>query len=165
MGRIRIASALCAATLILGLAGVAQAKNVPPGLSGAEQYVETTPTATGGKPTSDGGGGGSNSPGAVIGQANADHLSALGADGAAAARLAAEGAPTNAGSRAAGGAAPAQSDSSPSGARQVFGQLTGTSSSGGMGALLPLLIATGAIAATAFAIGRRRAGRASQLDG
>jgi hypothetical protein len=157
MGRIRIAIALCAAALTLGLAGAVQAKDVPPGLSGAEQYVETTPTVAGGKPTNDGGRSGP--PGAVIGHANAQRLSALGADGEAAARLAADGAPKGAGTGGAGGPS-AQSDSSSSGVRQVFGQLTGTSGSGGMGALLPLLIASGAVAATAFAIGRRRAGRA-----
>jgi hypothetical protein len=165
MARIRIAIVLGITSLMLGLAGAAQAKDVPPGLAGAEQYVETTPTVTGGNPTSGGGGGGAgaNSPGAVIGHANADRLSALGAEGQATARLAAEGAPKGARSGDGGGAS-AQSGSSPSGVRQVIGELTGTSSSGGMGPLLPLLIASGAIAAVAFGIGRRRAGRASQLD-
>src|SRR5262249_31374995 len=66
---------------------------VPPGLSGAEQYVETTPTVTGGKPTSDHRGGGGPTPEAALGKENAQKLEGLGADGASTARLAAQGAP------------------------------------------------------------------------
>ncbi len=162
MGPIRIATMLGAAALLLGAAAEAQAQQVPPGLSGAEQYVETSPTVTGGKPTDSGGGGG-RSPAAAIGRANAERLDRMGADGQAAARLAAEGAPKASLTGSAGRESGDPSGSSRVG--QVVSQLTGTSGSSGMGLLLPLLIASGAIAATAFGIGRRRSGRTSQLDG
>jgi hypothetical protein len=163
MRPIRIAT-FCAAALALAIAGQAQAENVPPGLSGAEQYVETTPTVTGGNPTGNSGSGGAGSSGKVIGQANADRLAALGVDGTAAARLAAEGAPDHPPATGEGGGASADPQGS-SGVGQVVGQLTGAKSSGGMGVLLPLLIATGAVLAAVYGIGRRRGGRTSQLGG
>jgi hypothetical protein len=165
MARIRLLAVIGTAALSLAMVAAAPAQQVPPGLSGAEQYVETLPSVSGGKPTRDGlGDPGGGAPAEALGPAKARRLEALGADGRGAARLAAQGVPKGRGSRAAEaeGAGPSGSTS----IGQVVEQLTGTGGDGGgMGLLLPLLIAMAAVAATAFGIGRRRAGRDSQLDG
>jgi hypothetical protein len=170
MGALRLAAFSVVAILVATASPAAQAERVPPGLSGADQYVETLPAVTGNEPTSGGGGGGAKGPPQTLsraeteqalGHSDAARLNALGPDGQAAARLAAAKVPpasaadTGAGSGGGGS----------SGLGQVIGQLTGASDSGGVGLLQPLLIAVTAIAATAFALGRRRTGRKSQLDG
>jgi hypothetical protein len=93
------------------------------------------------------------SPAESLGTQNAKRLEKLGAEGKAAARLAAAGgaatSPANDARR------PAAADGS-SPVKQVVGQLTGTSDSGGMGLLLPLLIAMTVLVAIAVVFTRRR---------
>jgi hypothetical protein len=153
----RLVPATLLLSVALALPTYAQA-GVPPGLSGANQYKETLPGAGGDEPTSELGAKGA-SPAQALGHENAARLEALGADGRSAARLAAEGVPrvgAGAGSKASGHVASTESSpGSSSSVSQVLGQVTGASDSGGMGLLLPLLIAMTAIAATAFGIGRR----------
>ncbi|HEX3905131.1 MAG TPA: hypothetical protein VH853_20015 [Polyangia bacterium] len=148
---------------------------VPPGHSGASQYTETLPTGGGETPTSsvhpggvggpgDGGGpGGGNSVGGTsgatpevtptqaLGAHHAKQLEKLGPEGKAAARLAA-----SAGAPAAHAAASHGGGDGSSPVKQVVGELTGTSSSEGMGILLPLLIVMTALVAVTFIFARRR---------
>ncbi|HTR74985.1 MAG TPA: hypothetical protein VMH33_06960 [Solirubrobacterales bacterium] len=156
-------------TAILLVSPAAAAKNVPPGVSGENQYTETLPGPGGNHPT---GGGGSNggSPAEVLGASNARKLEALGPEGQAAAQLAAETALTagggspngkqgaSKGSIAAGSNGRGSSGSGSSGFEQVVKQITGTggSNSGGMSWLLPLLIGGSIVIAAAYLIGRRR---------
>jgi hypothetical protein len=128
---------------------------VPPGVSGANQYKETLPGAGGNEPTSDVAAGMSDkTPAKALGHANAARLEALGPEGREAAQLAAAGAPGH----VVGKQAPEGTPGTPgsSGLGQVLGQLTGSSDSGGMGLLLPLLIAMSIVAAAAYGLGRRR---------
>jgi hypothetical protein len=165
--------------LVGASASAAAQPTVPPGHSGASQYTETLPTAggetptkpvhqnTGGAATGKGGGGGGNGSGAAggnsaeparsvtpaqaLGAKNAKHLERLGPEGEAAARLAAS---TGAPGDSSGAGNGSSEGSSP--AKQVVGELTGTSSSEGMGILLPLLIVMTALVAVAFIFARRR---------
>lgn len=160
---------LAVAALALSAPGVARAQPVlPPENSGANQYTETLPGAGGNEPTGKIGGGGGGSPENALGKAHAARLEALGPAGRAAARLAAAAAPTTFGRQSGAavalgavgkhvGAEPAANSGGESGLRQVFGQITGSSGSGEMGLLLPLLITMAAIAAIAFAVIRRQA--------
>jgi hypothetical protein len=153
---LRIAVSLALIVLALPAAAVAAPGTLPPGNSGANQYTETLPGAGGNEPTrgiGDKGGAGARTPAKVLGQANAAELEALGPEGRAVAQLAAATAPARSGGHAHEGGA---SGSGSSGVAQVLGQLTGTSGSGGMGLLLPLLIAMAIVAAAAYALGRRR---------
>jgi hypothetical protein len=168
--------------LVGASASAAAQPTVPPGHSGASQYTETLPTAggetptkpihqsTGGAGSGKGGGGGGNSSGTTegstaepapqfsptqaLGAKNAKHLEGLGPEGKAAARLAASAGLPAARSEAGHGAG---EGSSP--VKQVVGELTGTSSSEGMGILLPLLIVMTALVAVAFIFARRRPAR------
>ena len=133
---------------------------VPPGVSGANQYTETLPGPGGNEPTSGAGKQGPKSTAKALGRANAERLESLGADGRAAAQLAAAGAANRHGGAGQGKETLGSAGTGDSGVGQVLGNLTGTSDSGGMGALLPLLILAVAIAAAAFVVSRRRAGRA-----
>jgi hypothetical protein len=161
-------------------------RTVPPGHSGASQYTETLPTAGGEQATGEvapatpagggakGGGGGTGSgasggggatdageagpapaptPTEALGARDAKRLEGLGPEGKAAANLAAAASP--AASPSGHRSAAAKADAS-SPVRQVVGQLTGTSGSGGMGILLPLLIVASVLLAAAFAFTRRR---------
>jgi hypothetical protein len=174
-----IGALLC---LILAAPAAAAPKAVPPGHSGASQYTETLPTAGGEQPTGEvgaatpaGGGGKGNGPSSgggssgetptapapttaeALGARDAKRLEKLGPEGKAAAALAAAASPTAADPGGAGAAArhAAGGDGS-SPVKQVVGQLTGTSGSGGMGLLLPLLIAMSVLVAVAFVLTRRR---------
>jgi len=154
----RIVALLTLSALLLGAASAAaKPGNVPPGVSGANQYTETLPGPGGNEPTS-GAGGKGKSPAKVLGHGNAAELEALGPEGRAAAQLAAESAPEST-NGANGGEAHGKTSSAPSsssGVGQVLGQVTGSSGSGGMGLLLPALIAAAVVGAAAYVIGRRR---------
>jgi hypothetical protein len=131
-------------------------KLVPPGNSAANQYTETLPGPGGNTPSSEAKGG---APAKVLGSSNAARLEALGPEGRAAARLAAATAPHPVGKGEPGGAKAAPVPSGSSGLGQVLRQLTGTSGSGGMGLLLPLVIVLAVLAAVGFLITRRRTGK------
>jgi hypothetical protein len=153
---------LCAVSL--ALPGQAAAASIaPPGKAGADQYFETLPSSGGNVAPPNGGGGGSGHRALTqLGQgaAGASRLAHLGADGAAAAALAAATAPTPAAHRGHRAAlpipAPAAADST-STAGAIAHVLTG-SDSGGLGVVLPLLLATGVIAALGLAAARLRRG-------
>jgi hypothetical protein len=169
MGVIRLAI-LALAVLLVAAASSAHAQRVPPGLSGANQYVETLPGVTGGEPIDRGRGGREGeTPAEVLGHTNAGRLNRLGPAGRAAARLAAATAPEPIRSKPGGTAratrGAAGDPAGSSGVGQILTQLTGASDTDGMGLLLPLLIAMAGIAAAAFGIGRRRTARRSQMDG
>lgn len=136
-------------TLLLPPAAGAQ-QVVPPGNSAANQYTETYPTAGGNATTQDGK---QRSPQEVLGAKNARRLEAEGPEGRAAAALAAETAPVRGGVHRGGapgaggdgGKAGAQGGSAAepggsSGLSEVLGQATGSSSSGQMGLLLPIVV-------------------------
>jgi hypothetical protein len=132
-------------------------KAVPPGLSAANQYTETLPGPGGEEPT---GGGGPGTPAAALGRVDARRLEELGPDGRAAARLAAAGAPgptaKGRGERRSEAARRGLDPAGPSALRQILGQVTGTSDSGGAGLLAPVLIGSAMVLAAAYALGRRR---------
>src|SRR5438270_1223913 len=146
---------------------------VPPGNSGASQYAESVPTASGNQPTSSlpggggsqgggGGQGGSGGPGgSAVSSATVHALSAQGAAGTAAATLALATAPSRAsspaGARHRGG--PGSGVTATGGQQQVTGASVGApsaagslvkaltgSSSGGLGLLLPVLLAASFLA-------------------
>lgn len=107
--------ALLVAVLLATVATTAAAQNVPPGVSGANQYTETLPgpggnSAAGGGGAATGGGnpGGGNRAGApkstaqTLGDANAQKLEALGPEGKAAAELATKSSPTGPSTKKAG---------------------------------------------------------------
>lgn len=144
---------------------------VPPENSAANQYAETYPTAAGNAPS---GTAPAPSPAKVLGARNAGRLEGLGPQGRAAAALAAATAPaqsvagrgvtasrSGAGSRGAAangggpGAGPAQPSAS-SGLSQVIAQATGSSSSGQMGLLLPLIVVAAVAWSVAYLWRRRR---------
>lgn len=134
---------------------------VPPGNSAINQYKETLP-APGGNVTADSGG--DRSPAQVLGSENARRLEQLGADGRAAAALAASTAPEGSAGTRRGGSGPANDDDvagESSGLSEVLRQATGSSSSGEMGLLLPLVIVAAGLGAAAYAITRRRGAHGS----
>jgi hypothetical protein len=170
-------------TIILATAGTAAAaQNVPPGVSGANQYTETLP-GPGGNGAAGGGTGAPKSAAQTLGAKNARKLEALGPEGKAAAELATESSPAalNSNSKKAAGhkngnhagqAANGKAGSSTrvrsadpqggsSGVQQVLGQITGTggSDSGGMDWLLPLLIGASVVVAATFLFARHRPAR------
>lgn len=158
-----LASAPCAAAV------------VPPGNSAVNQYTETYPSA-GGNVT--GGGVGGRPPAKALGARNAHLLEALGPEGRAASAVAAAAtapppamarlpgrsgrqAPGSGGKRSSGAAGRASGEghgdqAGSSGLSQVIAQATGSSSSGQMGLLLPLVIALSLIGSISFALSRRR---------
>ena len=153
--------------VLLALPGQALALSIaPPGKSGADQYFETIPTSSG-NAAPPGTVPGSSGPGSHAltqlghGAAGAAALARLGTEGSAAAALAAATAPTPVPralvprTRSGGSTrrAPAPGGgSAPSGLTQA---LTG-SDSGGLGLVLPLLLATSLIAAIAVVAARLR---------
>jgi hypothetical protein len=177
--RIRlIAVPVLLVAILLATAGTAAAaQNVPPGVSGANQYTETLPgpggnsAAGGGTPT-----GGGASAAQTLGAKNARKLEALGPEGKAAAALATESSPAGpspkkkghqGGTHAAQGTGGKEDPSAgqgtsaangSSGVQQVLGQITGTggSNSGGMSWLLPLLIGASVVVAAAYLFARHR---------
>jgi cobalamin biosynthesis Mg chelatase CobN len=155
---------------------------VPPGNSAANQYTESFPTAGGDQKAEKGRSGGDRSPAEVLGSRNTGRLDAQGAAGReAAAAVAATapsasvtasrdtagggtnseaGAPTQGGGSAVdGGGSDSAADqpSGSSGLSEVIAEATGSSSSGQMGPLLPLLILTTVVGSLAYLWRRRGA--------
>lgn len=157
----------------------------PPGNSGVGQYLETLPTAGGGQPTNTvhpvGGVGGSGGPrrpggtggtggtnrtggtggtgsstGSAISPSTARTLAHEGSTGSAAAALAQATAPNpiRGTSRRVTSAIATSSGSSP--ATSVLKTLTGSSSGGGLGPLLPLVLIGSLLGAAVLALVRRR---------
>ena len=161
----RWASIVVGCTVSLALPGEALALVLaPPGHAGANQYVEVIPTSAGNAaPPGSVSGSGSASAGpqalAHFGQGRAGDvkLTRLGKDGQAAAALAASTAPSpvrGAGyARGAAGVSISAPHGSP--ASGVADALTG-SDAGGLGLLLPLLLASALIAAIGIAAARVR---------
>ena len=151
---------LSAAIAIFALPSAAIAQPlVPPGNSAVNQYTETFPTAGGNRDAEEGSDKGDRSPAKVLGARDARRLEARGPQGRAAAVLAAATAPSvsgaggakgdagtpdrragHAGDGAGGARSLASLPSGSSGLGEVIAQATGSSTSGRLGALLPLLI-------------------------
>lgn len=155
---------------------------VPPGNSAANQYTESFPTAGGDQKAEKGRNGGDRSPVKVLGPRNTRRLDAQGPAGREAAAAAAAtapgagvtankdkaggggtnseaGAPTQGGGSAVdgGGAdAGAGQPSGSSGLSEVIAEATGSSSSGQMGPLLPLLILATVAGSLGYLWRRRR---------
>ncbi len=169
MGALRLGLGLAVTFAIFTLASTAMAQPVvPPGNSAVNQYTETFPAAGGGAPASDKG---KRSPAQALGAKNARRLEEMGPEGRAAAALAAATAPSVSASRgtahgagqapgkfrtpsgrAAGGSHSGEPGGS-SGLGEVIAQATGSSSSGQMGLLLPIIIIAGS---ATYAWRRRR---------
>jgi hypothetical protein len=151
--------ALPAALAILAIAPAAAAgqRVIPPDNGAVNQYTETFPT-TGGDATSDGE---PPPPEKVLGRRNAERLESLGPEGRAAAALAAKTAPPgmDGGARGGGAKPPPGSVGEESSGSSVFGEIvgqaTGSSGSGEMGLLLPLVIVA-AVVLSGVALWRRR---------
>jgi hypothetical protein len=170
--------------ILSAMAGTTSAaQNVPPGVSGANQYTETLPgpggnSAAGGGTSTGGGAGAPKSTAQTLGATNAQKLEALGPEGKAAAELATKTSPvepsskkagrkgtegrlsgqTSAGKSGASTSAGSSNAQGSSGVQQVLGQITGTggSNSGGMQWLLPLLIGASVVVAAAYLFARHR---------
>ena len=187
MRRVAIALALA---LMLAAPASAEASNrtiAPPGNSGVGQYVETVPTAGGGRPTgtvhpvggavgrpggpggTSSGGGGAARGGSAITPSTQHALAKQGPAGVAAAALAEATAPQRPRSSARAGhrtssfatgpassasAASASEGSSP--AASVVKALSGSTSGGGLGPLLPIVLIGSVLAAAVLALMRRR---------
>jgi hypothetical protein len=157
---LRLALALAVWASIASLPAAAEALTVaPPGNAGIDQYKEKIPGPGGSETARPGESQGPPpAPAAVLGKRNAEKLSRLGAEGRAAARLAAR----TAAARHAGKNPAARADraavggSGSSGLREVVAQATGSSASGEMGLLLPLIIVAAVVGAVAYAVTRRR---------
>ncbi|HEY1515331.1 MAG TPA: hypothetical protein VGF91_02855 [Solirubrobacteraceae bacterium] len=168
--------------LALAAPSVAQAsvqKIAPPGNSGVNQYLETVPTADGGQPTSTvhpvgagvrgpGGPGGTaghsgSAGGGAIASSTQRALASQGPAGVAAAAVADATAPRSprlaAHSRNAGAnssvSAPAGNEGS-SAQTSVLKTLTGATSGGGLGPLLPVALIGSVLAAAVLTLVRRR---------
>jgi len=153
--------AILAVALFLALpAGSALAVAVvPPGNSAVNQYTETLSGPEGNVPSSEVKQGAA--PAKVLGRSNARRLEALGPEGQAAAQLAADTAPHRVGKpgskgNASHGAGSQALPGGSSGLGEVLRQMTGTSGSGGMGTLLPLVIVLALVGSIGYALGRRR---------
>jgi hypothetical protein len=163
MRALKLTLGLAALVALVAQPLTAQAqRTVPPDNSAATQYTETYPTAGGDSPTGDGR---APSPQRTLGTGNAKRLEALGSEGQAAAALAATTAPVKTAeergvsrpgaARSEGGAdASAPQPDGASALNQVIEQATGSSSSGQMGLLLPLIVLA-AIACSAAHLWRR----------
>jgi hypothetical protein len=173
----RIAIALALALAVPSLAQARVHKIAPPGNSGVGQYVETVPTADGGQPTNTvhpggvggtagrggtGGGAGSTGGGAIAASTQRA-LAKQGPTGAATVALAKATAPHNAQPAAHSGAAAVR----PAGAAGLGGQgsspsasvlkaLAGSTSGGGLGPLLPIVLIGSVLAAAVLTLVRRR---------
>lgn len=168
MGTLRLGLGLAAVIAIAALPSSAMAQRItPPDNSAVNQYTETYPVPGGGATTNDKS---KRSPDKALGARNARRLEALGPEGRAAAALAAATAPrqgatsrrdatggTRGAAGSAGGSGPKAGEPSGSSALgEVIEQATGTSSSGQMGLLLPLLIAAAAVGSLAYLWWRKR---------
>jgi hypothetical protein len=166
--------------LFLALPAAAGAKGggtktlAPPGNSAVNQYVETVPTAKGGRPTNTIQPHGGRSGGAIP-PGTARSLSSLGSDGTGAASFAESTAPgaarTNVSHRSRGhhghshsqGAGPGGPSGGSGGnsgggspASAVIKTLTGSGGGGGLGVLLPIILAAVAVLGAGLAVSRRR---------
>jgi len=164
---------VCLASLMLAGAALARAKTViinPPGSAGANEYSEVIPSSSGNvSPPSVDGGSSHVAPGGLAsighGRVGVARLQALGNQGHAAAALAAATAPSRAPGAPAGtgssrsSAPPAPADTPGSAASGLAHVLTG-SDAGGLGVLLPLLLATALVGAVGLVLARAR--RATQ---
>lgn len=163
--------AIVTALLILGTTGVATAQTptVPPGVSGADEYRETVPGSGGaveGPVRGDGGGSDSTTGvSGVIPRPTADRLAADGNDGERARVLAERTAPTSEPSRGGeardgdgpvSGSVAAGADEPKGPSASVVEAVTGSSSTGGMGALLLLVLLGSALATGLLLVLRRR---------
>lgn len=182
MSKSRSLPALLAVAALCACPGMASAASlVPPGNSAANQYTETYPT-TGGNAEAKGKGKGKATPGDVLGDGNAEKLDSKGRQGRETAAVVAATAPPPVAGSATGGesagddpaaagsggakgdggagggqgndAAAAEAEGS-SGIGEVLGQATGSSSSGGIGLLLPLIVLASVVWALAFFLRRR----------
>lgn len=173
----RIAIALALALAVPSLAQARAHKIAPPGNSGVGQYVETVPTADGGQPTNTvhpggvggsagrggtGGGAGSTGGGAIA-NSTQRALAKQGAAGQATAALAEATAPRSTRPAAHSGDARPKSSGSPISAGEgsapsasVFKALTGSTSGGGLGPLLPIVLIGSVLAAAVLSLVRRR---------
>lgn len=154
----RRASILIFCAVSLAAPGEAFALTIaPPGKAGADQYFETIPSSAGNVAPPGGGTGGSGPAQAPLGQGRAGiaKLVRLGQDGRAAAAFAATSAPSPAHGAPAGGAARVPDGQGGSASGALARVLTG-SDAGGLGLVLPLLLATSLIAAIGLAAARRR---------
>jgi hypothetical protein len=131
----------------------------PPGNSGVSQYQEDVPTAKGNQPSNTvGPGGGSHGGGSTGGSLSPSTLRALDAQGSAGAKAAALAQATAPhighpiGHRTVKTSGP--SGSSP--VASVVKALTGSSNSGGMGPLLPIILVAALLGAAVLALARRR---------
>ena len=160
MLRLALGPAVAVAIAAFPSAAVAQ-RVVPPGNSAVNQYTETYPMAGGDAAAA---GGGKRSPAKALGTRSAQKLDALGPEGRAAATLAAATSPARRGpegrQREAGGVSGSPAiGSAPggsSGLSAVIGQATGSSSSGQLGLLLPLVILAAIIGSVVYLWRRRR---------
>lgn len=125
----------------------------PPGNSAVNQYTETFPTAEGPRETNSLQTARPRSPRRALGAPKARRLQASGADGRRLAALAAATAPRRAAGRSAAGGQ-GQTRGGSAGAA-VAGQALGTSSSGRLGLVLPLIIVASVVWAVSFAWRRR----------
>jgi hypothetical protein len=167
---------LVGVALVAALAAApAQAKNcgthtvAPPGNSGVNQYVEHVPTACGDKPSNKvqggvGGGGGAGGAGGSgsgggISASTARQLAKLGAAGQAAAAFAKATSPGHAGKNGRGSASVSSASTGDSGSSPISSlvrALTGSSSGGGLGTFLPILLIASVIGLGGIALLRRR---------
>ncbi|MDX6651905.1 MAG: hypothetical protein QOJ38_686 [Solirubrobacterales bacterium] len=155
-----LAGLLLVAALSLPSLALAKGSTAPPGNSGVTEYQETIPSVGGGKPTNQGGGGGGH-----LSKRAQRALAAQGAAGAGAARLAAATAPEASGGQSSVGASASGSGGSgePSGggsgtgALNALGGAASGAGPGGMGIVLPIILASVATLGAAVALRRRRA--------
>jgi hypothetical protein len=145
--------------LVLPASALAKLRTIaPPGNSGVSQYQEDVPTAKGNRPTDTivpgGGSHGGGSSGGTISTSTLRALDKQGSAGRKAAVLAEATAPGSARPAKSGGANIAPGSSPVS---SVVKALTGSSSSGGLGPLLPIILIVSLLGAAALAILRRRA--------
>jgi hypothetical protein len=161
-----VSALLVALVMLVGVADAAPL--LPPGNSAANQYSQTLPGPGGEEQAT--GRTNHRKPQQVVGKSTAEKLEHLGADGEAALRLTSETAPqgthprghrgssgkkgSGAGSADSGGS----SSGGSSGLGEVLGQASGTETSGGMGVFQPLIILLALVAASGYAVGRRRKG-------
>lgn len=181
MRSVRTLLALLALVALVGSPAAVAKEYAPPGRAGTSEYAEDIPTAGGNAQTPAMGGG--NTTAAQIdklggGKAGVRKLTRLGKSGAAAAQFAQQTAPTRSASSSAPRAPRSGSETTASGAgtsavpsstprTQATLRATGGSavsalgraldgSQGGIGLFLPLLLISGAFAATAWAVVRAR---------
>lgn len=158
-------SASLALTLAVATPALADTKTVPPGNGEADQYTETVPGAKGNQPPDP-----SRDPEDVLGPGQVDDLEDEGRDGAGAAALAAATAPSggaerggessgggDSGGKGSGGDETDRGDGSPNAGDAVIAAADPAAPpEEGLGSGLWVILAAAAVAALAFALGRRR---------